>query len=96
MIDRINGVNANDSQFRFDISFGSPPTYRAETLRKALEVLGADLIQFGSDRFLPCPGEHIRSAIDDVSALFDELSVETSARQRIMSGTAASWLRIGN
>lgn len=96
LIDRINGVDANDSQFRFDISFGSPPVYRAETLRKAIDVLGAELIQFGSDRFLPCPGEHIRSAIDDASALFDELSVETSARRRIMSGTAASWLRIGN
>lgn len=96
LIDRINCVNADDSQFRFDISFGSPPAYRAETLRKAIEVLGADLIQFGSDRFLPCPGEHIRSAVDDVSALFDELSVDAGARQRIMSGTAANWLRIRN
>ena len=96
LIDRINGVDPTESQFRFDISFGPPPAYRVDALRKALEVLGADLMQFGSDRFLPCPGDHIRSAIDEVTALFDELSVDACLRQKVMSGTAASWLRLRN
>ena len=94
LIDRINGVDPAESQFRFDISFGPPPVYRAQVFRNALEVLGADLIQFGSDRFLPCSGQHIRDAIDEVAGLFDELSVDVGARQKVMSGTAASWLRL--
>jgi uncharacterized protein len=94
LIDRINGVDPADSQFRFDISFGPPPVYRSQVFRNAFEVLGADLLQFGSDRFLPCPGEHIRAAIDEVTALFDEISVDDGARNKVMSGTAASWLRL--
>jgi predicted TIM-barrel fold metal-dependent hydrolase len=92
LIDRINGVNPADSQFRFDISFGPPPVYRAQAFRNAFEVLGADLIQFGSDRFLPCSGEHIRRAIDEVTELFDELSIDAVDRQKVMSGTASTWL----
>jgi predicted TIM-barrel fold metal-dependent hydrolase len=95
LIDRINGIAPSESQFRFDISFGPPPIYRVEVLRRALEVVGAELIQFGSDRFLPCSGSHIRTAIEEVTALFDELSLEAPTRERIMSGTAASWLRLG-
>ena len=36
--------------------FGPPPVYRLEVLKKALAVLGPELLQFGSDRFLPCAG----------------------------------------
>jgi len=92
LIDLINGVAPDESQFRFDISFGPPPVYRLEVLKKALAVMGPALLQFGSDRFLPCTGGHIRAAIDEVTALFDELNVDTSARGRIMGGTAARWL----
>lgn len=92
LIDRINGVPPDDSQFRFDISFGPPPIYRHEVLRRALDVLGADLLQFGSDRFLPCSGAHIKGAIDEVSALLDDLGADDAARWRIMGGTAAAWL----
>lgn len=34
LIDLINGIGPDDSQFRFDISFGAPPIYRLETLEK--------------------------------------------------------------
>src|SRR6476660_9750250 len=54
VIDRINGVPPAESQFRFDLSFGPPPIYRAEVFRKALDVIGPRSLQFGSDRFLPC------------------------------------------
>ena len=92
VIDLINGVAPDDSQFRFDISFGPPPVYRREVLRKALDVLGPGLIQFGSDRFFPCDGPHIRVLVDEVLALLDELDVSAADRDRIMSGTAAAWL----
>ena len=92
VIDLINGVAPDDSQFRFDISFGPPPVYRHQVLQRALAVLGPDLLQFGSDRFLPCSGSHIKTAIDEVEALFAELNVDAAARQRIMGGTAAIWL----
>lgn len=92
VIDLINGIPPDDCQIRFDISFGPPPVYRHEVLRRALAVLGPGLLQFGSDRFLPCSGSHIKAAIDEVSELFDELEVDNQARQRIMGGTAAKWL----
>jgi predicted TIM-barrel fold metal-dependent hydrolase len=92
LIDLINGVAPDDSQFRFDISFGPPPVYRHEVLRRALAVLGPNLLQFGSDRFLPCRGGQIREKIDEVAVLADALGVDPVARQRIMGGTAAVWL----
>lgn len=95
VIDLINGVPPDDSQFRFDVSFGPPPVYRREVLRKALDVLGPGLIQFGSDRFFPCSGEHIRVLVDEVLRLLDELDVGPDDRRRIMGGTAAAWLGIG-
>lgn len=93
LIDLINGVPPRECQFRFDISFGAPPISRKDVLRTALAVLGADLLQFGSDRFFPCSGQHIRAAIEDVKALMDELNVDNVSRQAIMGGTAAAWLR---
>jgi predicted TIM-barrel fold metal-dependent hydrolase len=94
LIDRINGVSPEDSQFRFDISFGPPPIYREEVFRKALDVIGPRSMQFGSDRFLPCGGAHIRSAIDEVTELLDLLDVSASDREAIMFRTAAEWLRM--
>jgi predicted TIM-barrel fold metal-dependent hydrolase len=93
LIDRINGVHADQAAFRFDISFGPPPPYRREVLSRALEVLGAGLLQFGSDCFLPCPGSEIAERRRWVEDLFDELSVSAEDRTRIYGGTAAAWLR---
>ena len=94
LIDRINGVPPAESQFRFDLSFGPPPVYRLEVIRRALAVLGPELLQFGSDRFLPCSGEHIRSARAELDSLLDQLQVSSEARTQIMSGTAAAWLNL--
>lgn len=92
LIDRINGIAPDQCMFRFDISFGPPPPYRREAMSKALEVLGPELLQFGSDCFLPCPGAHIAERRGWVIDLLDDLKVDTPARERIWSGTAAAWL----
>jgi predicted TIM-barrel fold metal-dependent hydrolase len=94
LIDLINGVAPDNSQFRFDISFGAPPAYRLDVLNKAIAVLTPELLQFGSDVFLPCPGDLLKSRIDDVVALLDRLNVDKHDRDRIMGGTAAAWLGI--
>jgi len=93
IIDLINGVEPDDAVFRFDISFGPPPVYRRDALSKALACLGAGLMQFGSDRFLPCPGAHIASAIDEVRDHLGALDAKPEEVERIMSGTARAWLR---
>ncbi len=93
LIDRIHGVPPDRSTFRFDISFGPPPPYRREVLSRALEVLGPELLQFGSDCFLPCPGREIAERRQWVEDLLEELGVDPAARERIFSGTAAAWLR---
>ena len=92
LIDLINGREPDECQFRFDISFGPPPVYRLEVLRRALAVLGPGLLQFGSDRFLPCSGQHVKDAIEEVNELFDQLDLDNRGRRRIMAGTAAAWL----
>jgi predicted TIM-barrel fold metal-dependent hydrolase len=94
LIDLINGVRPDNSQFRFDISFGAPPVYRLEVLRKALAVLTPELLQFGSDVFLPCSGELIRSRLNEVLDLLGRLEVDKQSRERIMGGTAAAWLGV--
>ena len=94
LIDLINGVPANESQFRFDISFGPPPIYRKSALKNALEVLTPDLLQFGSDRFFPCTGANIADKVREVSLLFDSLRVAPAVRERVMSGTARAWLNL--
>lgn len=94
LIDRIHGVPPERAQFRFDISFGPPPPYRREVLQRALEVLGAGALQFGSDCFLPCPGHEIATRRRWVQELLDELAVDDAARAQIWSGTAAAWLGI--
>lgn len=94
LIDLINGVEPNRSQFRFDLSFGAPPVYRLSVLRHALAVLGPELLQFGSDRFLPCPGHALLEARNELESLLDELDVDAASRARIFYGTAASWLGV--
>jgi predicted TIM-barrel fold metal-dependent hydrolase len=92
LIDRIHGVEPDRCRFRLDISFGPPPAYRLEVLRRALDVIGPGLLQFGSDCFLPCPGSEIARRAGWVHALLDELALNAPARARIWSGTAAAWL----
>jgi predicted TIM-barrel fold metal-dependent hydrolase len=92
LIDRILGVPAEQCMFRFDISFGPPPPYRKEALGRALEVLGPELLQFGSDCFLPCSGAEIAERKGWVEALLDELAVDAAARRQLWGGTAAAWL----
>ena len=96
LIDRIHGVPPGDAMFRFDISFGPPPPYRKECLGRALEVLGADSLQFGSDCFLPCSGAQIAERMGWVHDLLDELEVDAAARAQIWSGTASAWLGLGD
>jgi predicted TIM-barrel fold metal-dependent hydrolase len=93
LIDRIHGVPADEAMFRFDLSFGAPPPYRAETLRRALDVLGAPSLQFGSDCFLPCSGAQIAERMGWLRELLAALEVSPEAQDRIWGGTAAAWLR---
>jgi predicted TIM-barrel fold metal-dependent hydrolase len=92
VIDLINGVAPDDSQFRFDISFGAPPAYRHRVLQLALATLTPALLQFGSDCFLPCPGDEIAARIRAVRELLDALDVHAADSDRIFAGTAAAWL----
>jgi len=92
LIDRIHGVPEDECAFRFDLSFGAPPPYRHEVLAKALEVLGPGLLQFGSDCFLPCPGEQIAERRDWLRNLLAEFDLGAAALERVWSGTAAAWL----
>jgi len=57
-------------------------------------VLGPGLLQFGSDRFLPCPGPHIREMVDVVAQLLEGLGVTAAERARVLGGTAAAWCRL--
>jgi uncharacterized protein len=92
LIDRIHGVPDEECVFRLDLSFGPPPPYRMEVLRRALEVLGPGALQYGSDCFLPCSGAAIAERRRWLVQLLDELQVDDGVRTQIFSGTAAAWL----
>ena len=92
LIDRIHGVPDARAAFRFDLSFGPPPPYRLEVIRRAFEVLGPGLLQFGTDCFLPCSGAQIAERRGWLEALLDELLIDPTARAQVMGGTAAAWL----
>lgn len=92
LIDLIHGVPAEQRLFRFDLSFGPPPPYRLDAVRKAMEVLGADSLQFGSDCFLPCSGAQIVERRSWLVDILDQLQTSDADRQRIFFDTAATWL----
>jgi predicted TIM-barrel fold metal-dependent hydrolase len=92
MVDRANGLPANEALFRFDIPCGPPPAYRRESLSKALAVLGSELLQFGSGCTLPCKSGQVTERITLLKEMMDELELDAHARQRIWSGTASAWL----
>ena len=92
LIDRIHGVPDAECVFRFDLSFGPPPPYRLEVLKRALEVLGPGSLQFGSDCFLPCPGAQIAERHGWLVDLLDQLEADAPTRAQIFAGTAATWL----
>lgn len=96
LIDRIHGVPPDEAMFRFDISFGPPPPYRREALARALDVLGAGSLQFGSDCFLPCSAGELMQRRGWVTALLDDLDVGPRDREQLMSGTAAAWLGLAD
>lgn len=92
LIDRIHGVPPARLQFRFDLSFGAPPPYRREVLAKALAVLGPELLQFGSDCFLPCSGSDLAERRRWLAELLDEVGADPHARRCIWGDTASTWL----
>ncbi|MDN3922338.1 amidohydrolase family protein [Roseateles violae] len=92
LIDRIHGRRGAEAMFRFDLSFGPPPPYRLEAIRLALEVLGPESLQFGSDCFLPCSGAEIAERRGWLVDLLDRLELDAEGREQIWSGTAAAWL----
>jgi predicted TIM-barrel fold metal-dependent hydrolase len=94
LIDLIHGLPPERRVFRFDLSFGPPPPYRLEVIRRALEVLGPDCLQFGSDCFLPCPGAQIAERMGWLTDLLEQLELSRDDRDRIMSRTACTWLRL--
>jgi predicted TIM-barrel fold metal-dependent hydrolase len=92
LIDRIHGVDPAEALFRFDISFGAPPPYRLGVMHRALQVLGADTLQFGSDCFLPVSGAELRERRACVEELLDMLEVGDAERAALFGGTARAWL----
>ena len=94
LIDRINGVPPPHCQFRFDLSFGAPPVYRETVLRNALAVLGPELLQYGSDCFLPCPARELLDRQAALVAVLDALAVDAPARRHIFATTATAWLAL--
>lgn len=93
LIDRIRGLPPGDCQFRLDISFGPPPPYRLEAVGRAWQVLGAELLLYGSDRFLPCSGSELRQAWRQALELLEELGLADGQVRQVLAENALEWLR---
>jgi predicted TIM-barrel fold metal-dependent hydrolase len=93
LVDRIKGVEPQGCQFRLDISFGPPPPYRKQVVGRAWQVLGAELLIYGSDRFLPCSGADLRQAHSQARALLDGLGLSEREAGLVLAGNAQAWLK---
>lgn len=92
LIDRIHGIDPAAAQFRFDIAFGAPPPYRLGVLNRALQVLGAGCLQFGSGCTLPTTAAELRERRAEVDVLLDQLDIGADDRAQLYGGTASAWL----
>ena len=95
LIDRIKGVEPQGCQFRLDISFGPPPPYRRQVVGLAWQALGAELLIYGSDRFLPCSGEELRQAHGEARSLLEELGLAREQVRQVLAENALGWLNVG-
>lgn len=80
-------------QILLDTSPGTPPVYRPEALRRALAVLGPELLLWGCDRFLPIEPGTIRRILDEDVRSLVELGVGEEDLRRIFSENAAAIFR---
>lgn len=75
-------------QILLDTSPGTPPIYRRGALTRALQVLGPDLLLFGSDRFLPIDGAVLRARLDEDVALWRRAGARDADLEKLLSGNA--------
>jgi uncharacterized protein len=94
LIDRIQGVEPCQCQFRLDISFGPPPAYRETAVGQAWQVLGPEMLVYGSDRFFPCPSQELRSAVNLAQGVLNTVGAGAAERQQVLAENALRWLRL--
>jgi len=87
LMDRLRG---EPSQIRLDLSPGTPPPYRKDTLHRALAVLGADPLLFASDLFCPFDSARLGERLDADRRLFEEAGATTDELAAIFGGNAAT------
>jgi predicted TIM-barrel fold metal-dependent hydrolase len=82
------GENGKDRwQLKADLSFGCPADWQIDSVRKALDMLPADMLMYASDVFWPCdPGRYLEQFIYPQLANFE--TAATLARHTPESGTA--------
>jgi predicted TIM-barrel fold metal-dependent hydrolase len=75
-------------QILLDTSPGTPPVYRRDAMTKAFQVLGSELLLFGSDRFLPVDGRQLARRLHDDVALWRAAGASDAELGRFLAGNA--------
>lgn len=75
-------------QILLDTSPGTPPPYRHDAMTKALQVLGPELLLFGSDRFLPIDGAVLRERLCADVALWRDAGASDAQLADLLAGNA--------
>jgi predicted TIM-barrel fold metal-dependent hydrolase len=73
-------------QMYIDITRGTPPAWRADALRKALEYLGDDLLIYGSDCSRPTEPQALLEKLNaDLKLFSEELHLSAATQEKILS-----------
>jgi len=75
-------------QSYIDITPGTPPHIRKETLANALSFCGPERMMFGTDSAIPSDLGGQRTAVARDTALLRDIGLDESGIERVMSGTA--------
>jgi len=76
---------SGQQQMYIDITPGTPPAWRADALRKALDYLGDDYIIYGSDSATAMEPESLTRKLNaDLKLFSDELQLSAATQEKIL------------
>jgi microsomal dipeptidase-like Zn-dependent dipeptidase len=75
-----------------DLTPGTPDAYRTDVLRTCYEVLGADMLLFGTDSHGADDLTGVKAQQERDERIFREIGVSEADIERIMGSNVLKWL----
>ena len=81
-----------DVQCKVDLTPGTPDAYRTDVLRTCYEVLGADMLLFGTDSYGADDLTGVEAQQERDERIFRDIGVSDSDLERVMGSNVLKWL----